>query len=91
MEEFQERQGMMRFVVAGNEAQVISGFIEDIRDATLEYLVSFYGLPMFRVGLNVTQVSLQMFLHTQNNMQIVSSEFELLLLPPSHQGVHYRP
>lgn len=46
---------MKRFVEAGNEAKTISGFVDDIRDATLEYQVSLYGLPMeFQVSLDVT-------------------------------------
>jgi len=43
MEEIQEHQGMRRFVEAGSEAKTISGFVDDIRDAILEYQVSCDG------------------------------------------------
>jgi hypothetical protein len=32
---------MKRFLDAGNEAKMISGFVDDIRDAILEYQVRF--------------------------------------------------
>jgi len=47
MEEIQGQQGIKKFVDAGNEAKTISGFVDDIRDAILEYQVRFYGLAFF--------------------------------------------
>ena len=48
MEGIQEQQGMKRFVEAGNEAKTISGFVDDIRDAILEYQVRCDGLACFK-------------------------------------------
>jgi len=49
MEEIQEHKGMRRFIEAGNEAKTISGFVDDIRDAILEYQVRCDGqhVPIF--------------------------------------------
>lgn len=43
MEGIREQQGMRRFVEAGDEAKTISGFVDDIRDAILEYQVCYDG------------------------------------------------
>ena len=50
MEGIQEQQGMRRFVEAGNEAKTISGFVDDIRDAILEYQVRCDGLWCSKVS-----------------------------------------
>jgi hypothetical protein len=77
--EITEENGLRRFAEAGKEASTISGFIDDIRDAILEYQVCKLFLQHWHAPyIHVLQVSLQMFMYKQNNKQIVGFMFSLV-------------
>lgn len=41
LEEIQAEDGLLQYVTAGDKAALLSGIVEEVRDAIIEYQVSF--------------------------------------------------
>lgn len=50
LEEIQAEDGLLKYVTAGDEAALLSGIVEEVRDAIIEYQVS---LSRFKLALKI--------------------------------------
>jgi hypothetical protein len=53
LREIQAEDGLLKYVTAGDEAALLSGIIEEVRDAIIEYQVSF---SWFKLALEIYAV-----------------------------------
>lgn len=46
LKEIQAEDGLLKYVTAGDEAALLSGIVEEVRDAIIEYQVSFFRFKL---------------------------------------------